>query len=115
VQRDLTTAQKKHARNYEQADMLLFRRGAKSLGIGKGQYATVESIDSKNDALNIITPDGRHVLHPGRLKGLPARRMRAGPGRANHLPCAGSSPQSRERGVRGNRRTDQPPGGVAAR
>jgi ATP-dependent exoDNAse (exonuclease V) alpha subunit len=74
VQRDLTDAQRKHARNYEPGDVLEFRRGAKKLGVGKGESARVESIDAKNNALNIVTPDGSHVLHPDRLKGFETYR-----------------------------------------
>jgi ATP-dependent exoDNAse (exonuclease V) alpha subunit len=54
--------------------VLEFRRGAKKLGVGKGESARVESIDAKNNALNIVTPDGSHVLHPDRLKGFETYR-----------------------------------------
>jgi conjugative relaxase-like TrwC/TraI family protein len=74
VQRDLTDAQKKHANNYQQGDVLMFRRGAKSLGIKKGEYVRIEGIDSKAGGLNVTTAAGRHTIHPEQWKSFEAYR-----------------------------------------
>jgi conjugative relaxase-like TrwC/TraI family protein len=75
IQRDLTTAQRSYVRNYEPGDLLMFRRGAKSLGIDKGAYARIESIDNKANVLTVVAPDGRHInLNPGRWKGIETYR-----------------------------------------
>jgi ATP-dependent exoDNAse (exonuclease V) alpha subunit len=53
----------------------MFRRGSKSLGIDKGAYARIESIDNKVNVFTLVAPDGRHVnLNPGRWKGIEAYR-----------------------------------------
>jgi ATP-dependent exoDNAse (exonuclease V) alpha subunit len=75
IQRDLTAAQRSYVRNYEPGDLLMFRRGAKSLGIDKGAYARIESIDNKANVLTVVAPDGRHInLNPGRWKGIETYR-----------------------------------------
>ena len=75
VQRDLTRAQRNHARSYEPGDLLEFRRGSERLGIGKGSYARIESIDSKANVLTISRPDGQSVnLNPSRWRGIEVYR-----------------------------------------
>ena len=75
VQRDLTAAQCSYVRNYEPGDLLMFRRGSKRLGIGKGAYARIESIDGKANVFTLVAPDGRHIhLNPARWKGIEGYR-----------------------------------------
>jgi ATP-dependent exoDNAse (exonuclease V) alpha subunit len=75
MQRDLTTAQRGYVRHYEPGDRLMFRRGSKSMGIEKGAYVRIESIDNKANVLTIATPDGQHItLNPSRWKGIEVYR-----------------------------------------
>jgi ATP-dependent exoDNAse (exonuclease V) alpha subunit len=75
IQRDLTHAQRSYVRNYEAGDMLMFRRGSKSMGIDKRACVRIESIDGKANILSITTPAGRHInINPGRWKGIDTYR-----------------------------------------
>jgi conjugative relaxase-like TrwC/TraI family protein len=71
VQRDLTRAQRNNVRSYQPGDTLAFTRGSRRIGIGKGEYARIETIDTQANLLGILTPDGSHLnLNPARRKGI---------------------------------------------
>jgi conjugative relaxase-like TrwC/TraI family protein len=75
VQRDLTRAQHNHSRHYEVGEMLSFTRGSRRMGIGKNEYARIESIDTAANLLTIRMPDGREMnLNPAKWKGIQVYR-----------------------------------------
>jgi len=70
VDRNLTKAQRTHARNYEVGDVVLYRRGSKKLGLAPGGYASVEAIDPKHNRITVGT-DGRTIQYnPKRPSGV---------------------------------------------
>ncbi len=71
VNRDLTAAQRQRAQSYEVGEVVRYRRGSRRLGLGKGTYARVESIDSDLNRITVRTEDGRAVeYNPARLTGV---------------------------------------------
>lgn len=63
VSRNLTRAQRTHARNYEVGDVILYRRGSKKFGLIRGGYASVEAIDTRHNRITVRTEDGRAVSY----------------------------------------------------
>jgi len=71
VNRNLTKAQRTHARSYEVGDVVRYRRGSKKLGLARGGYASVEAIDPKHRRITIRTDDGRTIQYnPKRPSGV---------------------------------------------
>ncbi len=71
VNRNLTKAQRTHARSYEVGDVVRYRRGSKKLGLARGGYASVEAIDPKHRRITIRTDDGRTIqFSPKRPSGV---------------------------------------------
>lgn len=62
VNRGLTKAQMQHAKYYKNDDVVLFRRGYKSLEIPDNSYLRVTGIDRNNNVLTLKTDDGKEVL-----------------------------------------------------
>jgi conjugative relaxase-like TrwC/TraI family protein len=72
---ELTSADRNWAALYQPADVLYYTRGSKELGIERGTYATVVSIDPKANQLTVEREDGQHVTYdPKRLHGIAAYR-----------------------------------------
>jgi ATP-dependent exoDNAse (exonuclease V) alpha subunit len=72
---DLTSADRNWAALYQPADVLYYTRGSKELGLERGAYATVVSIDPKANQLTVEREDGQHVTYdPKRLHGIAAYR-----------------------------------------
>ncbi|MGH7924383.1 MAG: MobF family relaxase [Candidatus Binatus sp.] len=71
VNRNLTKAQRTHARSYEIGDVVLYRRGSKKVGITRGAYAEVEAHDTKRNRITVRSEDGRLVeYNPKRPSGV---------------------------------------------
>jgi conjugative relaxase-like TrwC/TraI family protein len=69
VGRNLTRAQHTHARNYEIGDVIRYRRGSRKLGLARGSYATVETIERTR--IMVRTENGRTVeYNPKRTSGV---------------------------------------------
>jgi ATP-dependent exoDNAse (exonuclease V) alpha subunit len=68
---DITGADRQCAERYEQGDVIRYSRGSKALGIEAGDYARVESVDTKTNQLTVRTDDERAVSYdPRRLQGV---------------------------------------------
>jgi len=69
IPRDLTDAQKQHARSYHEDDVIYFRRGSKAQQIPKRSYFTVAAVHDEN--LTLRAGNGRLIsFDPSRWKGL---------------------------------------------
>jgi ATP-dependent exoDNAse (exonuclease V) alpha subunit len=56
---------------YEVGDVVLCRQGSKKIGVMRGGYASVESIDSRHNRIAVRTDDGRAVQYnPKRPSGV---------------------------------------------
>ncbi len=68
---DLTGADRTWAERYEAGDVLRYSRASKETGIGKGQYATVKSIDAPANRLTVEFQDGtERIYDPRRQQGV---------------------------------------------
>jgi conjugative relaxase-like TrwC/TraI family protein len=71
VSRNFTNAQRTHFRNYEVGDVVLYRRGSKTLGLARGEYASVEAIDRKHNRITVRAEDARTIQYnPKRPSGV---------------------------------------------
>jgi len=71
VNRDLTRAQRRTAQSYDAGDVVRFTRGSKLIGLARGSYATVVSVDRGDNRLMVTAADGRPIEYsPGRLSGV---------------------------------------------
>jgi ATP-dependent exoDNAse (exonuclease V) alpha subunit len=68
---EITGADRQWAERYEQGDVVRYSRGSKALGIEAGDYARVESVDTKSNEVTVRTDDERAVSYdPRRLQGV---------------------------------------------
>jgi ATP-dependent exoDNAse (exonuclease V) alpha subunit len=68
---DLTGADRTWAERYNVGDVLRYSRTSKETGIGKGEYAQVESIDAPNNRLTVARQDGtERTYDPRRQQGV---------------------------------------------
>ena len=68
---DLTGADRTWAERYEVGDVLRYSRASKETGIGKGEYATVKSIDAPANRLTVELQDGtERIYDPRRQQGV---------------------------------------------
>jgi len=71
----MTGADRTWAARYDVADVLRYQRGSKELGIVKQSYATVVSVNPKENLLTVEKSDGGQVTYnPARLHGISAYR-----------------------------------------
>ena len=71
VSRNLSSAQRAIAYNYEEGDVIRFIRGSKQFAITKGDYARVNAVDREANLLTVRTPDERRIeYNPVRLFGV---------------------------------------------
>ena len=61
VSADLTRAQRGHARNYQEGDVLRFTRASKKLGIAAKAYVRVAAVDRGANLLTVRSDDGREI------------------------------------------------------
>jgi conjugative relaxase-like TrwC/TraI family protein len=66
VRRDLTKAQLRHARNYQQGDVIHFNRGNKQRGIASNSYLTVEAVHPDHKLLTLQSNHGPIEFMPAR-------------------------------------------------
>jgi ATP-dependent exoDNAse (exonuclease V) alpha subunit len=70
---DLTGADRQWAAKYRPDEVLHYTKGSKELGIERGSYATVISVDSKENRLTVRRDDSREITYdPKRLQGVTA-------------------------------------------
>ena len=68
---ELTGADRTWAAKYEAGDILRYSRASKETGIGKGQYAQVQSIDAASNRLTVRLQDGaERTYDPRRQRGV---------------------------------------------
>ncbi len=68
---DLTGADRQWAAKYNSGEVLHYAKGSKEQGIDKGSYATVISVDQKQNRITVQREDGREVSYdPKRLQGI---------------------------------------------
>src|SRR5262249_24860192 len=68
---EITGADRQWAERYEEGDVVRYSRGSKALGIEAGDYARVESVDSKANQVTVRTDDDRALTYdPRRLQGV---------------------------------------------
>lgn len=68
---EMTGADRQWAGQYEEGDVVRYARGSKVLGIEPGEYARVESVDTKENRVSIERENGEHQTYdPRRLAGV---------------------------------------------
>ena len=68
---ELTGADRQWAAKYQPGDVLHYTTGSKQLGIAKGGYSTVTSVDTEANRLTVRRQDGQSVTYdPKRLQGI---------------------------------------------
>jgi conjugative relaxase-like TrwC/TraI family protein len=72
---DMTNVDRSWAARYQPDDVLHYTRGSKEHGIEKGSYATVVSVNQKENQITVQKPDGQQATYdPKRLQGISAHR-----------------------------------------
>jgi len=72
---DMTGADRAWAAQYEAGDVVRYAKGSKSMGIGAGEYARVESFDAERNQLTVERENGQQVSYdPRRLQGVAVYR-----------------------------------------
>jgi len=72
---ELTGAERRWASRYENGQVLRYARGSQEVGIERGEYARVVSVDSKENQLTIEKQNGEHHTYdPRRLQGVSVYR-----------------------------------------
>ena len=75
ARQDLTGADRQHARNYEQGDVIRYSKGSKPLGIEAGEYAQVVRTDEKANTVTVERGSGEELSYdPRRLQGVTVYR-----------------------------------------
>ena len=68
---DMTGADRTWAARYHAGDVLQYTTGSKSEGIERGSYATVRSVNARDNTLTVEREDGQSVTYdPRRLRGV---------------------------------------------
>jgi ATP-dependent exoDNAse (exonuclease V) alpha subunit len=72
---DMTSVDRSWAARYQPDDILHYTRGSKEHGIEKGSYATVVSVNHKENQITVQKQDGQQATYdPKRLQGIAAYR-----------------------------------------
>jgi len=72
---DMTGADRTWAARYDVGDVLHYQRGSKDHGLEKHSYATVKTVNAKENLITVEKSDGRQVTYnPARLHGISAYR-----------------------------------------
>jgi conjugative relaxase-like TrwC/TraI family protein len=75
ARQELTGADRQHAHNYEQGDVIRYTKGSKPLGIEAGEYARVARVDAESNKLTITRKSGEELSYdPRRLQGVTVYR-----------------------------------------
>jgi conjugative relaxase-like TrwC/TraI family protein len=75
ARQELTGADRQHAQNYTEGDVLRYSKGSKPIGIEAGEYARVVRVDGENNTLTITRKSGEELSYdPRRLQGVTVYR-----------------------------------------
>jgi conjugative relaxase-like TrwC/TraI family protein len=75
ARQELTGADRQHAQNYTEGDVLRYSKGSKPIGIEAGEYARVARVDGENNILTITRKSGEELSYdPRRLQGVTVYR-----------------------------------------
>jgi conjugative relaxase-like TrwC/TraI family protein len=75
TRQDITGADRQHAQNYEQGDVIRYSKGSKPLGIEAGEYAQVVRTDAKENTVTVERRSGEELSYdPRRLQGVTVYR-----------------------------------------
>jgi conjugative relaxase-like TrwC/TraI family protein len=75
ARQDITGADRQHAQNYEQGDVIRYSKGSKPLGIEAGEYAQVLRTDAKENTVTVERRSGEELSYdPRRLQGVTVYR-----------------------------------------
>jgi ATP-dependent exoDNAse (exonuclease V) alpha subunit len=75
ARQELTGADRQHAQNYTEGDVIRFSKGSKPLGIEPGEYARVARVDEENNKVTITRKSGEELSYdPRRLQGVTVYR-----------------------------------------
>jgi conjugative relaxase-like TrwC/TraI family protein len=75
ARQDITGADRQHAQNYEQGDVIRYSKGSKPLGIEAGEYAQVVRTDAKENTVTVERRSGEELSYdPRRLQGVTVYR-----------------------------------------
>ena len=100
ARQDITGADRQHAQNYENGDVIRYLKGSKPLGIEAGEYARVTAMDRETNMVTVKRRNGEELSYdPRRLQGVTVYRdyrahVRRGRPRADDRPV--SRPQASE-------------------
>ena len=75
ARQELTGADRQHAQNYEQGDVIRYTKGSKPIGLEAGEYARVARVDGESNTLTITRKSGEELSYdPRRLQGVTVYR-----------------------------------------
>jgi len=75
ARQELTGADRQHAQNYAEGDVLRYSKGSKPIGIEAGEYARVVRVDGESNTLTITRKSGEELSYdPRRLQGVTVYR-----------------------------------------
>jgi hypothetical protein len=75
ARQDISGADRQHAQNYEQGDVIRYSKGSKPLGIEAGEYARVTATDRETNTLTVKRHGGEDLSYdPRRLQGVTVYR-----------------------------------------
>jgi conjugative relaxase-like TrwC/TraI family protein len=75
ARQELTGADRQHAQNYAEGDVIRFSKGSKPLGIEPGEYARVARVDEESNKVTITRKSGEELSYdPRRLQGVTVYR-----------------------------------------
>jgi ATP-dependent exoDNAse (exonuclease V) alpha subunit len=75
ARQDITGADRQHAQNYEQGDVIRYSKGSKPLGIEAGEYARVTTTDRDTNTVTVTRKSGEELSYdPRRLQGVTVYR-----------------------------------------
>jgi hypothetical protein len=75
ARQDITGADRQHAQNYEQGDVIRYSKGSKPLGIEAGEYARVARVDKATNTVTVARKSGEELSYdPRRLQGVTVYR-----------------------------------------
>ena len=75
ARQELTGADRQHAQNYTEGDVIRFSKGSKPLGIEPGEYARVARVDEESNRVTITRRTGEELSYdPRRLQGVTVYR-----------------------------------------
>jgi conjugative relaxase-like TrwC/TraI family protein len=75
ARQDISGADRQHAQNYEEGDVIRYSKGSKPLGIEAGEYARVTATDRDTNTLTVKRHGGEELSYdPRRLQGVTVYR-----------------------------------------